>query len=154
MTGTTGTDDSSAPRKEQGTAAAVSEPSVKTGLVLLAEDEEQVRNGLSRFLSAQGHTVIEAKNGNEAVSLARERNPDLVLLDITMPGKNGIEVLKELVPGMTGTGFIMVTGNEDEETALSCLQLGAFDYLPKPVDLEALAHCVNAWLMLHKPAAG
>jgi len=54
---------------------------------------------------------------NEALELARARRPDIVLLDIYMPGKNGVEVLKELAPEMPKTGFIMITGNEDEEVA-------------------------------------
>lgn len=114
------------------------------GLVLVAEDDVKMREALSRFLSLQGYEVIEAADGREAVSLARGRAPDIVLLDIAMPGKNGLEVLKELVPEMPATGFIMVTGNEDEELARSCLRLGAFDYVPKPVDMEVLAHSIRA----------
>jgi len=121
------------------------------GLVLVAEDDVKMRAVLSRFLSLQGYEVIEAADGREAISLARERAPDIVLLDIAMPGKNGLEVLKELVPEMPATGFIMVTGNEDEELARSCLQLGAFDYMPKPVDMDVLARTVKSRHLAQKP---
>ena len=119
------------------------------GLVLVADDNTQIRKLLVRFLSSLGYTVIEAGDGLAAIALARERTPDVVLLDLVMPGKTGLEVLKELVPGMPGTGFIIVTGNEDEETAASCLRSGAFDYITKPLSLYALAKSVKAWLLSH-----
>lgn len=121
------------------------------GLVLVAEDDVRMRAVLSRFLSLQGLEVIEAADGREAVSIARGRAPDIVLLDLAMPGKNGLEVLRKLVPEMPGTGFIIVTGNEDEALARACLQLGAFDYVPKPVDLEVLARSVKARLLARPP---
>ena len=122
------------------------------GLVLVVEDDVQVRAVLSRFMALKGHEVLEAADGREAIALARGRAPDIVLLDIAMPGKNGLEVLKELAPVMPGTGFVMVTANDDEELALFCLELGAFDYLPKPVDLEELSRAVAARLQARRPA--
>ncbi len=123
------------------------------GLVLVVDDEAKVRVPLARFLSLQGYEVIEAADGREAVELARGRTPDIVLLDIAMPCKSGIEVLKELAPGMPDTGFIMVTGNEDEELARSCLQFGAFDYVPKPVDPDVLASSIRARLQVRRPSS-
>ena len=119
------------------------------GLVLVADDNTRMRKLLVRFLSSLGYTVIEAEDGLAAIALARERTPDIVLLDLFMPGKTGLEVLKELVPGMPGTGFIIVTGNQDEETAASCLRSGAFDYITKPLDMYSLAQSVKAWLLSH-----
>jgi len=107
-------------------------PGADSGLVLVVEDDEQLRDVLARHLSSQGYTVIEAANGITGAAVAKERAPDIVLLDIVMPGKSGVEVLKELAPVMPGTGFIMVTGNEDETIARFCLELGAFDYIAKP----------------------
>ncbi len=119
------------------------------GLVLVADDNKQMRKLLVRFLSSLGYTVIEASDGFAAIALARERTPDVVLLDLFMPGKTGLEVLKELVPGMPGTGFIIVTGNEDEEAADSCLRFGAFDYITKPLNMYSLAKSVKTWLLIH-----
>lgn len=121
------------------------------GLVLVAEDDAKERAVLARFLLSLGYKVLEAADGSEAAGLARGRAPDIVLLDIAMPKKSGIEVLKELAPGMPAAGFIMVTGNADEEIARSCLQLGAFDYISKPVDLGVLAHTINARLLSRRP---
>ena len=66
------------------------------GLVLVAEDDVKMRAVLSRFLSLQGYEVIEAADGREAISLARERAPDIVLLDIFMPNVTGIDVLERV----------------------------------------------------------
>ncbi|MDO8805119.1 MAG: response regulator [Elusimicrobiota bacterium] len=137
MSGITGVDDGGAAR----------------GHVLVAEDDPQIRTALFRFMRMQGYTVVAAADGCAAVALARTRPPDIVLLDIGMPGKGGLEVLKELVPEMPDTGFIIITGNEDERVALTCLRLGAFDYLPKPADLDTLAQCVKAWLLARRPPA-
>lgn len=121
-----------------------------TSLVLVAEDDWQSRRSLARFLHALGYAVIEAVDGRAAIALARERKPDIVLLDLAMPGKDGLEVLKELVPALPGTGFIIVTGNEDEKIAAACLELGAFDYVPKPVDLDILSQTIKARLQLQR----
>lgn len=123
-------------------------------LVLVAEDNVLMRKLLVRFLSSLGYEVIEAADGCAAISIARGRAPEIVLLDISMPGKDGIEVLKELSPVLPTTGFIMVTGNEDEGVALACLRSGAFDYILKPVDMDYLAHSIKTWFLLHRPGPG
>lgn len=124
----------------------------ESGLVLVADDDRRLRSVMERFIASKGYEVLEAADGREAIALARERDPDIILLDIIMPVKNGLDVLKELVPRMPGTAFIIVTGNGDEEVARSCLGLGAFDYLPKPVDLEVLAHTMKARLLVQRPS--
>lgn len=124
------------------------------GLVLVAEDNAPMRTLLVRFLTSLGYAVIEAADGCAAIPIALERTPDIVLLDIYMPGKTGIEVLKELSPALPDTGFIMVTGNEDSGAALFCTQLGAYDYLAKPVALDYLANRIKTWFLRHKPAPG
>lgn len=124
------------------------------GLVLIAEDYAPIRTLLVRFLASLGYAVIEAADGRAAVPIALERIPDIVLLDISMPEKTGIEVLKELSPLMPDTGFIMVTGNEDRGVALSCMQLGACDYIAKPVSLDYLALRIKTWFLFRKPAHG
>ncbi len=126
------------------------EPAPGCGLVLVAEDDAQVRRGLVRFLSSRGHVAIEAADGRSTAALAREWKPDIVLLDLAMPVKNGMEVLKELAPSLPGTGFIIVTGNEEEEIARACLELGAYDYVPKPVDLEALDRSIKTRLRINR----
>ncbi|OGS04368.1 MAG: hypothetical protein A3J70_14800 [Elusimicrobia bacterium RIFCSPHIGHO2_02_FULL_61_10] len=125
----------------------------ESGLVLVADDDRRMRSALSRFIASKGYEVLEAADGLQTIALAREKAPDIILLDIKMPVKNGLEVLKELAPLLPGTGFIIVTGNGDEELARSCLGLGAFDYVPKPVDLEILAHTIKARLLVRRQTA-
>ena len=143
-----------APKKEAPSApgAAVAPPADATGkssgLMLIADDDHETRKVLRRYFSAQSFEILEARDGAEALELARARRPDIVLLDISMPKKDGIEVLKELAPEMPGTGFMMITGNEDEALARSCLDFGAFDYVAKPLNLESLGGIVKARMLL------
>ena len=117
-------------------------------LILIADDDQETRSILRRFLSSLSCEIVEAKDGAEALVLARLRRPAIVLLDISMPKKDGMEVLKELAPQMPGTGFMMITGNADEELARGCLDLGAFDYISKPINLEVLGGIIKAKLLL------
>lgn len=143
-----------APGKEAASApgAAAPPPAAATGrsagLMLVADDDPETRKVLRRYFSSQAYEVLEAGDGAEALELARARRPDIVLLDISMPKKDGIEVLKELAPEMPGTGFMMITGNEDEDLACSCLDFGAFDYVSKPLNLESLGGIVKARMLL------
>ena len=79
--------------------------------------------------------------------LAGEKKPDIVLLDINMPKNNGLEVLRKLVPEMRGTGFIMISGNDDENVARDCLTYGAFDYVSKPLNLDVLEKVITSRLL-------
>lgn len=129
-------------------AAPAAAPGRSTGLILVADDDQETRTVLRRYFSSQAFEILEAGDGLEALELARARKPDIVLLDISMPKKDGIEVLKELAPELPGTGFMMITGNEDEELARSCLDFGAFDYVSKPLNLESLGGIVKARMLL------
>jgi len=120
------------------------------GLILIADDDAHIGLILSRFLSSRSYEVLLAKDGEEALALARKRKPGIVLLDIYMPKKDGIDVLRELAPELPGTGFIMITGNEDEELARQSLKLGAFDYISKPINLDALVKTIETRLLLQE----
>ncbi|PJA12216.1 MAG: hypothetical protein COX65_08785 [Elusimicrobia bacterium CG_4_10_14_0_2_um_filter_56_8] len=126
---------------------AADEVKTRGPLILIADDDESIHQVLSRYLTWAGYRVVGAMDGETALRLAREQRPDIVLLDISMPKKNGLEVLRELVEDLPETGFMMITGNEDEEIAKSCLEIGAFDYIPKPMNLENLGKIINARLL-------
>ncbi len=113
------------------------------GLILIADDDASLRNVMSRSLTRSGYEVLQAEDGEHAVQVCREHRPDIVLLDIYMPKKNGLKVLEELAGEMPCTGFLVLTGNEDEEMARACLKMGAFDYLPKPIDPATLERIIN-----------
>lgn len=119
-------------------------------LILVADDDTAINRVLYKFLSDAGYRVITAHDGLSAEKMARERKPAIILLDIYMPGKDGLEVLRTLAPEMPGAGIIMITGNEDECVARDCLRLGAFDYVSKPINLEALAERIRVRLLLQK----
>lgn len=114
--------------------------------ILVADDDIKTRAVLSRFLAALSCEIIEARDGEETLERARAHRPEIILLDIYMPKGSGVRVLKELVPEMPGTGFIIITGNEDVSVARECLELGAFDYISKPINLEILGEILKTRL--------
>jgi len=117
------------------------------GRILVVDDEAPVREVLSEYFTSQGYTVDEAPNGDEALATIRRDRPDLVLLDIRMPGIDGVEVLRR-IRKLDGTlSVIMVTANEDVTLARETLKLGAFDYVAKPFDYEYLDRTVSAGLV-------
>lgn len=117
------------------------------GLVLVVDDDAAMTQAVSRFLVSRGYETIQAGDGGRGIELARSRRPAIVLLDITMPGKDGVAVLRELVPEMPGTGFIMLSGNEDETVARACRKIGALAYINKPADMETLENLIRAWII-------
>ena len=136
--------------KPAGKGAAAAANGHCAGVVLIADDDPATRAVLRRCLAAVSYKTLEAKDGAAALKLARGHRPDIVLLDISMPERNGLEVLIELAAEMPGTGFVMITGNHDEALALECLKNGAFDYISKPVNLESLQTVLNARLLVQK----
>lgn len=131
-----------APRPAAPAAAAAGR-----GIVLVVDDDEATVNALARHLSSLGYEALQAGDGDRAVELARARQPDIVLLDIKMPGKDGVAVLRELVPELPYTGFIMLTGNEDKKVAQACLKIGALNYLTKPADMAAINELIKGWIL-------
>lgn len=101
--------------------------------VLVVDDESLVRRSLGRALLSRGHQVIEAADGNEGLRLWKESSPDLVFLDVLMPGLTGPQVLKEMGESKTGSVVLIsaFTGEHNMETAL---QMGADLFLPKPFE--------------------
>ncbi|HXI02983.1 MAG TPA: response regulator [Candidatus Saccharimonadales bacterium] len=106
--------------------------------ILVVDDEEYVRDLLVEFLQKRGYEAEGAESGAQALILARERPPQAILLDISMPGMNGITTLEKLREEHPDSSVIMISGVADHQTALKALQLGAFDYIQKPFDLYYL----------------
>ncbi len=97
------------------------------------------------ILERQGYAVLEAHDGDEAISLLRQRIPDLVLLDVMMPGQDGFEVLKE-VRALSNVPVIMLPAQASEADRVRGLDLGADDYIPKPFGHRELVSRVKAAL--------
>lgn len=114
--------------------------------ILIIEDEVELREGVSDILRFEGYTVIEASNGNEGILKAKENIPDLVLCDILMPEKNGLEVIKTL-RGDAKTAiipFIFLTAITQKEKIREGMNAGADDYLEKPFSREDLINTIKA----------
>ena len=106
--------------------------------VLVVDDEPAFVEMLTDFLTGKGYEVITASNGEETLQKLKEERPHLILLDVHMPGMNGLEVLQQVRQIDGEVGVIMVTAANDEETGRKALQMGAFDYIVKPVDFQYL----------------
>jgi DNA-binding NtrC family response regulator len=109
--------------------------------VLVVDDEEVVRAGISRILTKQDLSIHTATDGSEALAIMAQQPINIVLLDIKMPGMDGMEVLKHLRATYPETVVIMITGHPTIQSAVECTKLGALDYLVKPFrvdDLETL----------------
>ena len=106
--------------------------------ILVVDDEVEQCNVLKKFLSLKGYEVHTATSGRAAIDKVKEVRPHIVLLDIRMPGVDGIEVLKEIKKVDPAVGVIMVTGVTDEEEARKTFELGAYDYITKPIDFNYL----------------
>ena len=114
--------------------------------ILIADDEPDILEIIQYNLQNEGYEVATAKNGNEALDEAKRFNPDLIILDIMMPGKNGIEVcnILRLQPAFNETLIIFLTALSDEGTEVKGLETGADDYITKPVSPKVLVSKVNA----------
>jgi putative two-component system response regulator len=106
--------------------------------ILIVDDELRVREILSRKLTDEGYQCSTASDGNSALKALKTKQAELVLLDMSMPGKSGIEVLKEINAKYPNIAVIMVTAVADVQTAINVMRSGAYDYIIKPVDLNIL----------------
>jgi two-component system, OmpR family, alkaline phosphatase synthesis response regulator PhoP len=116
--------------------------------ILLVDDEQDILDILSFNLLKNKFAVITACNGEEAVAKAKEHKPDLIVLDIMMPKKNGIEACKEIrkIPELKDTAVIFLTAMVDEESEIHGLDVGADDYITKPIKPQLFLSKVKATL--------
>jgi two-component system, OmpR family, response regulator CpxR len=111
--------------------------------VLLVDDEKEFTELLSERLEVRGFKTRVANDGDEAISKLKEENADIVLLDVMMPGKSGIETLKEIKQLWPLVEVIMLTGHGTVETAIEGMKVGAYDYLLKPTGTEDLSEKIK-----------
>jgi two-component system alkaline phosphatase synthesis response regulator PhoP len=120
--------------------------SIRSEKILIADDEPDILEILKYNLNKEGYEVITAKDGDEAIAKARQSNPDLVILDIMMPRKNGVEVCEILraQPQFKDTLILFLTALSDEATQIKGLTMGADDYVSKPISQQVFLSKVNA----------
>lgn len=112
--------------------------------LLLADDEEPLRRILGRELQRKGHGVVLAEDGTRALRLLAEEDFDVAVLDIRMPGLDGLAVLKALKEDVAPPEVILLTGNATVENAVEAMKLGAYDFVTKPCRIEVLDALVRA----------
>jgi DNA-binding response OmpR family regulator len=110
--------------------------------VLVVDDNVTVCNVLEEFLRSRGYDVYTALDGPNAIAKVKELRPHIVLLDIIMPGMGGIEVLKEIKRIDPSVGVIMLTGVGDDELGRRTLELGAYEYITKPINFNYLENAL------------
>lgn len=114
--------------------------------ILIADDEPDILEIVSYNLTKEGYEIYTAKDGNEAIERAKQLNPDLIILDIMMPKKTGVEVCKILRSQsfFQDTLIIFLTALNDEASQITGLETGADDYVSKPISPKVLTSRVNA----------
>jgi signal transduction histidine kinase len=111
--------------------------------VLLVDDERQILTILQESLTSSGFRVRIAESGEMAVEAMKESPPDVMVVDLRMPGMNGLELMTEAQDHMPSGPMIVLTGYSDTKSAVDALRLGAYDYLTKPVDMERLVQTLR-----------
>jgi twitching motility two-component system response regulator PilH len=116
--------------------------------ILIVDDSPTEMYKLTGMLERNGHEVLKAENGADGVALARQENPDAVLMDIVMPGLNGFQATRQLTkdPATAGIPVIMITTKDQETDKVWGKRQGARDYLTKPVTEDLLIQTLNAVL--------
>src|SRR5438105_12302276 len=119
--------------------------------ILVVDDEPQIRRVLRSTLTTQGYVITEAKTGEEALESLRKERPDLVLLDMNMPGMGGVETCRE-IRGACDAPVIMLTVRNAERDKVTALDAGADDYVVKPFGMEELLARIRSALRRYAPA--
>lgn len=114
--------------------------------ILVAEDDIHIRTGLTDTLESEGYQVIEADDGNQALNAFEQKSPDLVLLDVMMPGKSGYDVCRAIRTKDALVPVIMLTAKGEEIDKVVGLKLGADDYITKPFGIHELLARIDAVL--------
>jgi two-component system nitrogen regulation response regulator NtrX len=118
--------------------------------ILVVDDEERIRQSLNGVLKDEGYEVLEAKDGVQALKQIESDPPDAVLLDIWMPGMDGMETLERIKAQIPNLPIIMISGHANIELAVKATKLGAYDFIEKPLSLEKVLLTVNHALVFSK----
>jgi two-component system response regulator RegA len=106
--------------------------------IILVDDEEHFRDRLARAFTKRGYTVFQAADVDEALHKIKEKSPDWALVDLKMPGKSGLDLIREAKEFLPSLKIVVLTGYGSIATATEAVKLGAHYYLPKPADVEGI----------------
>ena len=111
---------------------------------MIADDSDAIRLVLRDILAIGDHTIIgEAKDGAEAVELFPQLHPDLLLLDLAMPKKDGLDVVKEIIAQNPSAKIILITASDDQKIIQQCIDSGAISYISKPFDFNNVLKAIS-----------
>ena len=116
--------------------------------ILIVDDEIAIVDVLTTFLEEKEHKVFAAYDGEEAIEIAKRERPHVILLDVYLPKKDGLEVLKAVKEIDDSIGVIVITAFKESDVAKRALELGAFDYINKPFDFDYLETSLDTKLQL------
>jgi len=111
--------------------------------VLMVDDEVVFCENMTKLLNTRGYQAKAVNEGEEAIRVLKKEAYDVVVLDLKMPGMNGIDILKKLNELNVSSQVIMLTGHGGVDTAMEAIKLGAYDYLPKPCEVDELSEMIN-----------
>jgi len=112
--------------------------------IMIADDSDAIRLVLKDILAIGKHSVVaEASNGEEAVDMYFRNTPDLLLLDLAMPKKDGMTVLKEIIEKDSKAKIVLITASDDQKIINKCLQIGASSCISKPFDFNVVLNQIN-----------
>jgi CheY-like chemotaxis protein len=137
--------------KRRAKKTAPEQPKASKGRIMVVDDEAEIRFVLEKFLIKHGYEVVTAQSGEEAIQRITQepsKPPQLVLLDIQMSGMDGLVALKKIKEINNNIGVVMVSGLTDLDIAQKAIELGAYDYIMKPFNLEYLEMVVLTKLLL------
>ncbi|MCX5841031.1 MAG: response regulator, partial [Deltaproteobacteria bacterium] len=121
--------------------------------ILIVEDEKLLLSSLKKALSRDGYHIVTATRGEEVMDSFRENNPDIVLLDVKLPGEDGMQVLKRMKIADMNVPIIIMTAFSGIKGAVEAIKLGAYDYIAKPFDIEELKFVLARCLASQKAVA-
>jgi len=111
--------------------------------ILIIDDEKPTLTMFRLLLNAEGYSVLTAENGREGLAVFKREKPPIVITDVKMPGMDGIEVLRRIKEIDSNTEVIVITGHGDMDLAIQALNLGATDFINKPIQRQALEHALK-----------
>ena len=111
--------------------------------ILVVDDEHSILETLQMFLEEKGLKVFTADTGARGLKIFKKKQPQIVILDIRLPDKNGLDVLKSMMKNNFPSKIIMITAFQDMETTIMAMKRGAFDYIHKPLDIDQVEQAVD-----------
>ena len=111
--------------------------------IMLVDDEDKIRNILSKLLTHEGYHVLAVSNGRQTLELYPSFNPDLMILDYKMPGMTGMELMKEIRKLNPNQTILLLTAFGNVSLAVEAIKEGAYDFIEKPFDNEKFLHTIN-----------